>query len=455
MDKNAPVLTQTQSRPSQKSGSAEMLTLSGTAAYRERIAMPADAVLTVQLQDISRADAPAQVVSQIQQTFGERQVPLPYRMQVPRTAIDPRMRYALRATVRVNGELRFATTQVYPVLTQSAASSASQPLNLVMQAIPAVADQQPGAVSNGASASLPPTEAPINTQTSVPQAPAHALQLDLPATFAGVLPCAGCPGIAHTLTLQRDGSYRLRRTYLGKDDMPVAMSGRWTADQSGQRLALHFGDEGSRGYFSVQSDGSLHALDMEGKPYPSQANLDLRRTARLDPVIDAAPLPPSTLTQPQIIKMQGADAVTLTGSGSNTGKVTDVGAAAATDVAANLLVARLQDTAWKLVALQGEPASMLPDQEREVRITLGSKKRQVKGFTGCNDLGGNYTMGGTALKFNRLVSTRKTCALAANTLEREVLSILKTTTSYRIDGEQLMLLGGGRMLARFEATYLR
>ena len=88
---------------------------------------------------------------------------------------------------------------------------------------------QPGAINPASAQPLPPTEAPINTQTPRPNAPGQAVKLELPATFAGVLPCADCAGVAHTLTLQSDGSYRLRRTYLGKAEAPVARSGRWTA----------------------------------------------------------------------------------------------------------------------------------------------------------------------------------------------------------------------------------
>ncbi len=334
-------------------------------------------------------------------------------------------------------------------------TAASLAVVLGLGTAPALYAQQPGATNSARPALPPPTEAPINTQTPRPRAPAHALKLQLPATFAGVLPCAGCAGVAHTLTLQPDGSYRLRRTPLGKAEAATARSGRWTADQDGQRLVLRRGDHSARAYFRVSPDGALHALDAQGEPYASAANLDLRRTARLDPVIEADPLPPSTLLQPQIIKSQGAEAVTLPGSGSNTGKVTEAGADAATEMAAELLVASLQDTYWKLVALQGQPASMLPGQEREVRITLASARNQVQGFSGCNTLGGSYRLDGAALKFGQLASTRKMCAPAANLLEREVLKALGATTSYRIDGEQLMLLGGGQVLARFEATYLR
>ncbi len=132
-------------------------------------------------------------------------------------------------------------------------------------------------------------------------------------------------------------------------------------------------------------------------------------------------------------------------------------AAAAASAAPDLPAARLQDTYWKLVALHGQPVAMVPGQEREARITLGSESHQVQGFTGCNGLGGRYTLAGAAaLKFGPLASTRKMCEPAANALERGVLDALAATTSYHIDGgAQLMLLGDGHVLARFEAVHLR
>src|SRR6516225_3433270 len=52
-------------------------TISGNVAYRERIALPENAVLIVQLQDVSFADAPAKVIAEQKITFAGRQVPLP------------------------------------------------------------------------------------------------------------------------------------------------------------------------------------------------------------------------------------------------------------------------------------------------------------------------------------------------------------------------------------------
>lgn len=40
----------------------QMKTVTGTATYRERIALPSDAIFEATLQDVSRADAPAQML---------------------------------------------------------------------------------------------------------------------------------------------------------------------------------------------------------------------------------------------------------------------------------------------------------------------------------------------------------------------------------------------------------
>jgi putative lipoprotein len=102
---------------------ADAITVSGSAAYRQRIAMPAQAVLTVRIEDVSRADAAARVVAEVREAFGARQVPIPFTLSVPRSAIDPRAIYGLRATITVDDELRFTTTRHYAVLVAGAPSN--------------------------------------------------------------------------------------------------------------------------------------------------------------------------------------------------------------------------------------------------------------------------------------------------------------------------------------------
>lgn len=118
---------------------AGSVTVSGTATYLQRIAMPPDAVLTVRVEDVSRADAPATLLAQTREPFGARQVPIPFSLQVPASAIDPRMRYAVRATITVGGELRFTTTRHHAVLTRGAPSQVELVLDPVRSAAPATA----------------------------------------------------------------------------------------------------------------------------------------------------------------------------------------------------------------------------------------------------------------------------------------------------------------------------
>jgi len=91
--------------------------VSGTVAYRERIAMPENAVLTMQLLDVSLADAPAKVIAEQKFTFAGHQVPLPFELHYDAAKIDPKHMYALSARITVNEQLMFMNTTAYRVIT--------------------------------------------------------------------------------------------------------------------------------------------------------------------------------------------------------------------------------------------------------------------------------------------------------------------------------------------------
>lgn len=89
---------------------AEEKKISGEASYRERIALPPNAVLTVQLADVSRADAPAGIVAE-QTVSPAGQVPIPFELTFDTAAIQPRMNYALQARITVDDKLWFVTAE--------------------------------------------------------------------------------------------------------------------------------------------------------------------------------------------------------------------------------------------------------------------------------------------------------------------------------------------------------
>lgn len=101
--------------------------LTGTASYRERIALPPDAVFEAMLIDTALADAPARELGRVRlQPAGQP----PFRFTIPYRDQDlsPAGRFSVRATVRQGERLLFTTDTVTPVLT----GGPSQPLRLTM-----------------------------------------------------------------------------------------------------------------------------------------------------------------------------------------------------------------------------------------------------------------------------------------------------------------------------------
>jgi uncharacterized lipoprotein YbaY/heat shock protein HslJ len=96
---------------------------SGTATYRERIALPDGSELEATLIDVSRADAAAEVI-------GRTRFPAPagppirFSIEYDPERIDPAHRYAVRAKIVHGDRLLFTTDTHYPALTQDAPASA-------------------------------------------------------------------------------------------------------------------------------------------------------------------------------------------------------------------------------------------------------------------------------------------------------------------------------------------
>lgn len=102
-----------------------MAVVSVTAAYRERILLPPGHVLVVRLEDVSRMDAPAQVMAEHSEALNGRAPPYQVSLGLPRSQIDPRHTYAVRAEIRdASGALRFTTDTRHAVLTRGAPASA-------------------------------------------------------------------------------------------------------------------------------------------------------------------------------------------------------------------------------------------------------------------------------------------------------------------------------------------
>jgi uncharacterized lipoprotein YbaY len=103
----------------------------GTRAVRGRIALPPEIpaekarAVVVQVEDVSRMDAPSEVLAQqrFENVDLEEGGELPFEVQVPADLVDQRRRYSMRVHVDVNGTGNvtkgdYVSTASYPVLTE-------------------------------------------------------------------------------------------------------------------------------------------------------------------------------------------------------------------------------------------------------------------------------------------------------------------------------------------------
>lgn len=93
---------------------AETRTLAGTVTYRERMALPPEARITVQLVDVSLADAPATLLGETV-IVPVTQVPLPFTLDYDDDRLEPGHSYALQARITLGDQLMFINTSRHAV----------------------------------------------------------------------------------------------------------------------------------------------------------------------------------------------------------------------------------------------------------------------------------------------------------------------------------------------------
>lgn len=94
----------------------------------EQAELPADAVITVQLQDTSLADAPAVVLGE-QSPENPGAFPIPFAVTYDPEQIQPQNQYTLSARIESrDGALLYTNTEVVPVITRGAGSNINLPV---------------------------------------------------------------------------------------------------------------------------------------------------------------------------------------------------------------------------------------------------------------------------------------------------------------------------------------
>jgi copper homeostasis protein (lipoprotein) len=340
-----------------------------------------------------------------------------------------------------------------------------------------------------ASAALAPSGGPAQAESSAGPASEN---LRLPATYRGTLPCADCQGIRVHLDLWSDGSYALRREWVGaREPLTEDALGRWRLDDAREVLVLQ-GLDHAPDQWEITGPSTLRALDRQGRRIEADLPYDLQ----------GGPLDPSGLE----LTVQGlftyfADSARLVECRSGQDLPVAPEAAYATLEAAYLAVrtspqapvlvelnARIEarppmegppqrtviaddvltvlpeescepdppphaltDTGWRILSLQGQ----VPDASRDLAgpdLQFLGNNRFAAGL-GCNRITGTVEVDGTQLRFANVATTRMACPDTLAQAEGRLIEALTATVTFVRDGRGLLLLGSdGQPLAQLDAV---
>lgn len=111
-------------------------TVTGSATYLQKIAVPQGATLSVKLLDTSLADAPAKLLAS--KEINVDGIPVPFSLDYDDAEIDPRFTYSIDIEMRGDEMLLFRSTTNVPVITHGAPNHVDVILEMISASNPSL-----------------------------------------------------------------------------------------------------------------------------------------------------------------------------------------------------------------------------------------------------------------------------------------------------------------------------
>lgn len=215
--------------------------------------------------------------------------------------------------------------------------------------------------------------------------------VDWTGTYQGILPCADCEGIKTQIVLQKDLSYLLKTSYIGRGDTVYQTKGTFKWDGSGSKITL---DNSEKQIYQVGENKLFH-LDKSGN----------RITGNLEN---------NYIMQKEKIELAGKY--------------------------------------WKLVRLNGKPVEAA---SREPHIRFMAEESLANGNSGCNRFNGKYELlEGNRVKFSPFAMTKMAC-MDDNIEGEFMQIFEKTTSYSLTSNELILQDEYEKTLAKFEADFFK
>jgi len=214
---------------------------------------------------------------------------------------------------------------------------------------------------------------------------------ELTGMYAGILPCADCPGIQTRIEFQPEGTYTMQTMYVDRSEEVFTRSGKFVWDAS--KSIVTFDNDFVRQ--CLLEDNTLFVL-VDGEKH--------------------------------------------------TGEIADSYILVMVDMA-------LVEKYWKLVELYGNPVVANDSNRGEAHIIFRIERNQFNGNAGCNRILGSYQIKEDGkIAFSQAISTRMMCLNMD--IEDKFLQVLNTVDSYTFENDALVFSKDGDSLARFVVVYL-
>lgn len=216
--------------------------------------------------------------------------------------------------------------------------------------------------------------------------------------YAGVLPCADCPGIETVIDLKKDGSFVMRIAY--------------------QDRSIKVDD--SKGVFEWNEEGNVIVLKEE-----------------------------NCSEEPRKYLVEEGKLIHLDSDGN---RITD-------DLAEFYILKKVDEKLvekyWKLTEINGNPVVFEENLVREPHFILRIQGNKVTGNGGCNSIFGTYEVNpNNKIKFSQMVSTKMFCNNME--IETQLLKVFEIADNYAVADEKVLVLNDAEMktLAKFEVVWL-
>lgn len=102
--------------------------IQGEVWYKERIALPAEAVISIKVQDVSLMDTPAVVIAEFERS--DISTPTPFQFLINRDQFEVGHTYTVGARISLNDKLIFINKQAYRIDLDSA-----EPMSVLLQKV--------------------------------------------------------------------------------------------------------------------------------------------------------------------------------------------------------------------------------------------------------------------------------------------------------------------------------